>query len=110
MELMILKRKQRKQQKERDEEQRLREEEERRARKAAKKGEERGVKAREVEARRHREAKYLESRSKRLNASKLQQIREEMEKIQAELKEETSKRDHARNARVLKRKEAVAKK
>ena len=33
-----------------------------------------------------------------------------MEKIQAELKEETSKRDHARNARVLKRKEAVVKK
>ena len=114
LELMYLKRRQRKQQKERDEKQRLKEEEERRARKAAKIEEERRVKRHETElmeieeAIQQREREYTES--KRLDTIKLRRMKEEMEKIQAELREVTSKRDRAREVREMKRREAVAEK
>ena len=114
LELMYLKRRQRKQQKDRDEKQRLKEEEERRARKAAKIEEEIRVKRHETklmeieEAIQHREREYTES--KRLDTIKLRRMKEEMEKIQAELREVTSKRDRARKVREMKRREAVAKK
>ena len=114
LELMYLKRRQRKQQKDRDEKQRLKEEEERRARKAAKIEEDRRVKRHETElmeieeAIQHREREYTES--KRLDTIKLRRMKEEMEKIQAELREVTSKRDRARKVREMKRREAVAKK
>ena len=114
LELMYIKREQRKQQRVRDEEQRRKEEEERRARKAAKIEEERRAKRHETElmeieeAIQHREREYTES--KRLDTIKLRRMKEEMEKIQAELREVTSKRDRARKVREMKRREAVAKK
>ena len=109
LELMYLKRRQRKQQRDRDEKQRLKEEEERRARKAAKIEEERRVKRHErelmeiEEAIQHREREYTES--KRLDTIKLRRMKEEMEKIQAELREVTSKRDRTRKVREMKRRE-----
>ena len=114
LELMYIKREQRKQQRVRDKEQRRKEEEERRARKAAKIEEERRVKRHETElmeieeAIQHREREYTES--KRLDTIKLRRMKEEMEKTQAELREVTSKRDRARKVREMKRREAVVKK
>ena len=113
LELMYLKRKLRKQQKERDEEQRLTEEEERRARKAAKKEEERRVKRHETELKKieeaiqRRETEYLEI--KRLDSIKLQSMKEEMDKVGAELQKVMARRDSARKAREIKRQEALAK-
>ena len=113
LELMYLKRKLRKQQKERDEEQRLKEEEERRARKAAKKEEERRVKRHETELKKieeaiqRRETEYLEN--KKLDTIKLERMKEEMDKVGAELQKVMARRDSARKAREIKRQEALAK-
>ena len=131
LELMYLKKKQRKQQKERDEEQRLKEKEKKRARKEEKKRlikeEIRQLELEEQrlqEAMRQREREYEEK--KQLDALKFERMTAEMEKVVAELKaeklrgdrarearriqrnEETAKRDNARKVREMKRKEAVA--
>ena len=131
LELMYLKKKQRKQQKERDEEQRLKEKEKKRARKEEKKRlikeEIRQLELEEhrlQEAMRQREREYDEK--KQLDALKFERMTAEMEKVVAELKEEksrgdrarevrriqrneeTAKRDNARKVREMKRKEAVA--
>ena len=113
LELMYLKRTQRKQRKERDEEQRLKEEEERRARKAAKKDEERRVKSHETELKKieeaiqRRQTEYLEN--KRLDTIKLERMKEEMDKAGAELQKVMARRDSARKAREIKRQEALGK-
>ena len=94
-----------------------REDEERRARKAAKQEEERRVKIeREMvhqlklaeieETIRQREREFQER--KQLDTMKLQQMKEEMERVQNELKTEMAKRDRAKKARHIKRKEAEA--
>ena len=113
LELMYIKREQRKQQRVRDEEQRLKEKEERRARKAAKKEEERRVKSHETELKKieeaiqRRETEVLEN--KRLDTIKLQRMKEEMDKVGAELQKVMARRDSARKAREIKRQEALAK-
>ena len=131
LELMNLKKKQRKQQKDRDEEQRLKEKEKKRARKEEKKRlikeEIRQLELEEQrlqEAMRQREREYEEK--KQLDALKFERMTAEMKKVVAELKEEksrgdraiearriqrneeTAKRDNARKVREMKRKEAVA--
>ena len=109
LELMYIKREQRKQQRVRDEEQRRKEEEERRARKAAKREEERRVKRHETELKKieeaiqRRETEYLEI--KRLDTIKLQRMKEEMDKVRTELQKVMAKRDRARKIRQMKRKE-----
>ena len=114
LELMYLKKKQRKQQKERDEEQRLKEKEKKRARKEKKKGlikeEIRQLELEEQrlqEATRQREREYEEK--KQLDALKFERMTAEMEKIVAELKEEKSRGDRAREARRIQRNEETAK-
>ena len=113
LELMYIKREQRKQQRVRDEEQRRKEEEERRARKAAKKEEERRVKRHETELKKIEEAiqrrktEYLEI--KRLDTIKLQSMKEEMDKVGAELQKVMAKRDRARKIRKMIRKEETEK-
>ena len=113
LELMYIKREQRKQQRVRDEEQRRKEEEERRARKAAKKEEERRVKRHETElmkieeAIQRRETEYLEI--KRLDTIKLKRMKEEMDKVGAELQKVMTKRDRARKIRQMIRKEETEK-
>ena len=113
LELMYIKREQRKQQRVRDEEQRRKEEEERRARKAAKKEEERRVKRHETELKKIEEAiqrrktEYLEI--KRLDTIKLQSMKEEMDKVGAELQKVMAKRDRARKIRQMIRKEETEK-
>ena len=113
LELMYLKRKLRKHQKERDEEQRFKEEEERRARKVAKKEEERRVKRHETElkkieeAMQRRQTEYLEN--KRLDTIKLERMKEEVDKVGAELQKVMARRDSTRKAREIKRQEALAK-
>ena len=113
LELMYIKREQRKQQRVRDEEQQLKEEEERRARKAAKKEEERRVKRHETELKKieeaiqRRQTEYLEN--KRLDTLKLERMKEEMDKVGAELLKVMARRDSARKAREIKRQEALAK-
>ena len=93
LELMYIKREQRKQQRVRYEEQRRKEE--RRARKAAKKEEERRVKRHETELKKieeaiqRRETEYLEI--KRLDTIKLQRMKEEMDKVGAELQKVMAK-------------------
>ena len=112
LELMYIKREQRKQQRVRDEEQR-RKEEERRARKAAKKEEERRVKRYETELKKieeaiqRRETEYLEI--KRLDTIKLQRMKEEMDKVGAEVQKVMAKRDRARMIRQMMRKEETEK-
>ena len=111
LELMYLKRKQ---QKERDEEQRLKEKEKKRARKEEKK---RRIKEeirqleleeqRLQEAMRQREREYEEK--KQLDALKVERMTAEMEKVVAELKEEKSRGDRAREARRIQRNEETAK-
>ena len=113
LELMYIKREQRKQQRVRNEEQRRKEEEERRARKAAKKEEERRVKRHETELKKIEEAiqrrktEYLEI--KRLDTIKLQRMKEEMDKVGAELQKVMAKRDRARKIRQMIRKEETEK-
>ena len=114
LELMYLKKKQRKQQKERDEEQRLKEKEKKRARKEEKKRlikeEIRQLELEEQrlqEAMRQREREYEEK--KQLDALKFQCMTAEMEKVVAELKEEKSRGDRAREARRIQRNEEMAK-
>ena len=113
LELMYIKREQRKQQRVRDEEQRRKEEEERRARKAAKKEEERRVKRHETELKKIEEAiqrrktEYLEI--KRLDTIKLQSMKEEMDKVGAELQKVMAKRNRARKIRQMIRKEETEK-
>ena len=113
LELMYLKRRQRKQQKERDEKQRLKVEEERRARKAAKIEEERRVKSHETELKKieeaiqRRQTEYLEN--KRLGTIKLERMKEEMDKVGAELQKVMARRDSARKARKIRSQEALAK-
>ena len=114
LELMYLKRKQRKQQKERDEEQRLKEKEKKRARKEEKKRlmkeEIRQLELEEQrlqEAMRQREREYGEK--KQLDALKFERMTAEMEKVVAELKEEKSRGDRAREARRIQRNEETAK-
>ena len=114
LELMYLKRKQRKQQKERDEEQRLKEKEKKRARKEEKKRlikeEIRQLELEEQrlqEAMRQREREYEEK--KQLDALKVERMTAEMEKVVAELKEEKSRGDRAREARRIQRNEETAK-
>ena len=114
LELMYLKRKQRKQQKERDEEQRLKEKEKKRARKEEKKRlvkeEIRQLELEEQrlqEAMRQREREYEEK--KQLDALKVERMTAEMEKVVAELKEEKSQGDRAREARRIQRNEETAK-
>ena len=114
LELMYLKRKQRKQQKERDEEQRLKEKEKKRARKEEKKRlikeEIRQLELEEQrlqEAMRQREREYEEK--KQLDALKVERMTAEMEKVVAELKEEKSRGDRAREARRIQRNEEMAK-
>ena len=114
LELMYLKKKQRKQQKERDEEQRLKEKEKKRARKEEKKRlikeEIRQLELEEQrlqEAMRQREREYEEK--KQLDALKFKRMTAEMEKVVAELKEEKSRGDRAREARRIQRNEETAK-
>ena len=108
LELMYLKKKQRKQQKERDEEQRLKEKEKKRARKEEKKRlikeEIRQLELEEQrlqEAMRQREREYEERIQ--LDALKFERMTAEMEKVVAELKEEKSRGDRAREARRIQR-------
>ena len=114
LELMYLKKKQRKQQKERDEEQRRKEKEKKRARKEEKKRlikeEIRQLELEEQrlqEAMRQREREYEEK--KQLDALKFERMTAEMEKVVAELKEEKSRGDRAREARRIQRNEETAK-
>ena len=101
LELMYIKREQRKQQRVRDEEQRRKEEEERR------------VKIHETELKKieeaiqRRETEYLEI--KRLDTIKLQRMKEEMDKVGAELQKVMAKRDRARKIRQMIRKEETEK-